>query len=183
MMITTQAFVAVGSNINPAVNVQAAIRALTLHTSIIAVSNVYYTEPEGPPGQPSFYNCVLEIRTASTPEALKTQVLRHIEADLGRRRTVDKFAPRTIDLDLIVYGDLVLDTPDLVLPDPQIRHRPFLAVPLSELAPDMKLPGTASSLAELAANLPSGGLRPLTAYTERLRSIVNDALHGRATPH
>jgi len=167
-----RAFVAVGSNIKPAANVRAALRAIALHAPIIAISTVYRTEPEGRPGQPSFYNCVVEIRTKMRPQELKSRVLRRIEADLGRRRTADKFAPRTIDLDLILYDDLVLDTGELVLPDPLIARRPFLAVPLSELAPDLKLPGTASTMAKLAAKLPLDKMRPLAAYTRRLRSEV-----------
>ncbi len=172
-------FVAVGSNIDPPVNVRAAIRGLALHTCIVAMSTVYRTEPEGRSGQPSFYNCVVEVRTEMRPQEFKFQVLRRIEADLGRQRTADKYAPRTIDLDLILYGDLVLVTSDLVLPDPQIAHRPFLAVPLSELAPDLKLPGTTSKMAELAAKLPSDKLRPLTAYTSRLRTDIKGAFHTR----
>lgn len=174
-MTMTRSFVAVGSNINPRENMRAAIRALALHTPIIAISTVYDTEPEGPPGQPAFYNCVVEIRTELHPHELKFQVLRRIEADLGRQRTADKYAPRSIDLDLILYGGLVLNTSDLVLPDPQIAHRPFLAVPLSELAPDLKLPGTTSKMAELAAKLPLDKLHPLAAYTERLRTDMKGA--------
>jgi 2-amino-4-hydroxy-6-hydroxymethyldihydropteridine diphosphokinase len=170
-----RAFVAVGSNINPPENVRAALRALALHTPIVAISTVYRTEPEGRSGQASFYNCVVEIRTEMRPHELKFRVLRRIEADLGRQRTADKNAPRTIDLDLILYGDLVLNTDDLVLPDPQVAHRPFLAVPLSELAPDLKLPGTTSKMAELAARLPSDKLCPLTAYTGRLRTEIKHA--------
>ena len=167
---------AVGSNINPAANVRAAIRALALHAPIVAISTVYRTEPEGRPGQPSFYNCVLEIRTEMRPQELKSQVLRRIEADLGRQRTADKYAPRTIDLDLILYGDLVLDTSGLVLPDPQIARRPFLAVPLSELAPGLKLPGSDSKVVELAAKLPLDTMHPLTAYTGRLRTEIKGSI-------
>lgn len=172
----TRAFVAVGSNIKPSLNVRAALRALALRAPIVAISTVYRTEPEGRPGQPSFYNCVVEIRTEMRPQKLKSQVLRRIEADLGRRRTADKYAPRTIDLDLILYGNLVMDTRELVLPDPQIARRPFLAVPMSELAPDLKLPGTTAKMAELAAKLPVDGMRPLAAYTGRLRTEINGSI-------
>jgi len=172
----TQAFVSVGSNINPSANVRAAIRALALHMPVIAISTVYRTDAEGPPGQPFFYNCVVEIRTETAPQSLKTLVLRRIESDLGRRRTADKYAPRTIDLDLILYGELVLDKSGLVLPDPHIAYRSFLAIPLSELAPELKLPGTASRIADLAANLPSNTIHPLAAYTKRLRTDIKGAM-------
>jgi len=175
----TRAFVAVGSNIRPSSNVRAAIRALALRTRIVAVSTVYRTEPLGRRGQKRFYNCVVEVRTVTPPEKLKSHVLRCIEADLGRRRTGDKCAARTIDLDLVLYGRRILNENGLVLPDPQIAQRPFLAVPLSELAPEMKLPGTNSRMTDLAAQLPTDKMRPLTAYTRRLRTEVNGIFHRK----
>ncbi len=167
-----RAFVAVGSNVNPALNVRAAIRALALQVQVNAISTMYRTEPEGRRDQPSFYNCVVEITTGLAPQFLKFQVLRGIEAELARQRTSDKDAPRTIDLDLILYDDLVLNTRGLVLPDPDIARRPFLAVPLNELAPGLVLPGTRTVVAELAADLPRVKMRPLRAYTKRLRQEI-----------
>jgi 2-amino-4-hydroxy-6-hydroxymethyldihydropteridine diphosphokinase len=137
---------------------------------IVAVSTIYQTEPEGRLEQPDFYNCVVEIKTEKTPEALKYQVLRRIEASLGRQRTSDKFAPRTIDLDLMLYDNLVLDTDSLVLPDPEIASRSFLAACLSELAPDLILPGTTSRVAELSACLPQDNMHALEYYTARIKS-------------
>ncbi len=168
----TRAFVSVGSNIDPATHVCAALRALASRVQVTAISTVYRTRSESRPDQPPFYNCVIEIRTGFSPQTLKFQVLRGIEAELGRRRTRDKNAPRTIDLDLILYGDLVLKTARLVLPDPDIVRRSFLALPLMELAPDLVLPGTQWRLAGLAARLPRIGLRPLLAYTRALRRDV-----------
>lgn len=166
-----QAFVSVGSNIHPRENMRAAILALAMQTEVVAVSTVYLTEPEGPAGQPSFFNCIVETMTQKGPDELKMQVLRRIETELGRRRSQDKYAPRTIDLDLVLYGDLVLKTGDLTIPDPGIGQKPFLAVPLSDLSPGLKLPGgDALTMAELAASFPSGKLRPLTAYTARLQA-------------
>ncbi len=166
----TRAFVAVGSNVRPARNVRAALRALASRVSLKAVSTVYRTKAEGRPGQPDFYNCVVELETDLSPQSLKSSVLRRIESDLGRRRTADKFAPRTIDLDLILYGELILNTQTLTLPDPQIPHRAFLAIPLTELAPDLKLPGTRVRIAKLASHLPQDRMRPLPGYTARLRA-------------
>ncbi len=167
-----RAFVAVGSNINPARNVRAAIRALAERVRVAAISTVYRTEPECRPGQPPFYNCVIEIETGLSPRTFKFQLLRGIEAALGRQRTADKDAPRTIDLDLLLYDDLVLNTSGLVLPDPDIARRPFLAIPLSELSPGLVLPGTLAPVAELAANMPPTGMRPRIAYTARLRREI-----------
>ena len=102
-----RAFVAIGSNIDAAANVRAAVRALALRMPVVAISTVYRTEPEERPEQPPFYNCVVEINAEIAPLELKFQVLRPIEEALERRRTSDKYAPRTIDLDLILYDDLV----------------------------------------------------------------------------
>lgn len=82
-----RAFVAFGSNINPAVNVSAALHALALRVCVIDVSTVYCTEPHGRSEQPPFYNCVVEIQTEMPAQELKSRVLRRIEDDLGRQRT------------------------------------------------------------------------------------------------
>lgn len=174
-----RAFIAVGSNISPEENVRAALLALARQEQIIAVSTIYRTKPEGRLDQPDFYNCVVEIKTEKTPEALKYQVLRRIEASLGRQRTSNKFAPRTIDLDLMLYDNLVLDTDGLVLPDPEIASRPFLAACLSELAPDLTLPGTTSQIAELFACLPKDNMHPLKDYTARIKRDLYFLERGR----
>ncbi len=171
----TRAFVGVGSNIEPEVNVRKAVHLLSLRTRILGVSTVYLTEPEGRPEQPPYYNCVVEIEASLPPAELKHAVLRQIEDELGRKRSEDKFAQRTIDLDLIVYGDLVLRTEDLMIPDPDILRRPFLALPLSELAPELKLPGSRLEVKEAAAALPRDKMKPLTGYTDMLRREI---LHG-----
>jgi len=170
-----RAFVSVGSNIKPAQNVRQAILRLALQTRIVAVSTVYCTGAVGRPEQPPYYNCVAEIETEAPPLVLKQQVLRRIEADLGRERGDDKYAPRTIDLDLVVYDDLVIETDDLTLPDPQIVRRPFLAIPLCELAPGLTLPGLNRSMEEVAAALPRNSMKPLENYTLHLRREIG---HG-----
>lgn len=170
-----QAFISVGSNVNPAENVRKAIGRLALQARVVGVSTVYCTEPVGRPEQPPYYNCVVEIETEAPPLELKHRVLQRIEADLGRKRSEDKYAPRTIDLDLVVYEDLVMETEDLTLPDPQILHRPFLAVPLRELAPRLTLPGMNRRMEEVAAGLPQGSMKPLENFTLLLR---RDIRHG-----
>jgi 2-amino-4-hydroxy-6-hydroxymethyldihydropteridine diphosphokinase len=171
----TRVFVSVGSNIEPEENVQKAVHLLSHRTRIRGISTVYFTEPEGRPEQPPYFNCVVEIETSLPPAELKHTVLRRIEDELGRKRGRDKYAARTIDLDLIVYGDLVLKTEDLTIPDPEIVRRPFLAVPLHELAPELKLPGSGLDMKEAVAALPRDKMRPLTAYTDILRRKI---LHG-----
>jgi len=166
-----RAFIAIGSNIDPPANVRAALQALTGIVKISAISTVYLSEAAGPPGQPDFYNCVVEIQTDRKPLDLKYEVLREIEARMGRRRTQDKYAPRPIDLDVIVYEDLVLNTNDISLPDPEILRRPFLAVPLAELDPDLVIPGIGIPVADAAAIFRKDLLQPLHSYTESLRDL------------
>ncbi len=168
-----RAFVALGSNINPGGNIITAVRVLSSQVQIVDISTVYCTEPEDRADQPSFYNCVVEVRTEMPARDLKFQVLRRIEDVLGRQRSSDKFAPRTIDLDLILFGDLVVNAGGLVLPDPDIARRAFLAIPLYELAPDLTLPGTALRIAELAAALPTDKMRPLADYTAQLKKTID----------
>lgn len=172
-----RAFIGIGSNIEPAENVRAAIRALARQTHLVGVSMVYLTGALGRPEQPPYYNCVAEIETELPPAEIKFGVLRDIESKLGRQRTVDKYAARTIDLDLIVYDDLVLDAEGIRLPDPDIPERPFLAIPLAELAPDMVLAGYGLRVGEIAARLPQDGMKPLQDYARLLREEL--ILHRR----
>jgi 2-amino-4-hydroxy-6-hydroxymethyldihydropteridine diphosphokinase len=167
--LKVRAFVALGSNIDPNRHIEAAVLALASQVQIVAVSTVYRTNAEERPEQPQFYNCVVEIRTEIPARNLKFQVLRPIEDALGRHRTSDKFAPRSIDLDLILYDDLVVNADGLVLPDPDIIRRPYLALPLSELAPDLTLPGTLLRIAEGASDLRAHKMQPLPDYTAQLR--------------
>ncbi len=169
-----RAFVSIGSNIDPGENVRKAVRLLARQVRVLGISTVYLTEPVERPEQTPYYNCVLEIETALSPLELKRKVLRRIEEQLGRKRSEDKFAARTIDLDLILYDDLVLKTEGLTLPDPEITGRPFLAVPLHELAPELVLPGSRVPIADIAAGMKRNTMKPLAAYTDMLRGEVRN---------
>ncbi len=174
----TRAYVSMGSNIDPETNIRLAVHRFRQEQdlSLRSISTVYRTEPLGRAGQPPYYNCVVEIETAIPPLDLKFRVLRGIEAALGRVRTDDKYAARTIDLDLIVYDDLAIAAEGLTLPDPDILLRPFLAIPLQELAPDLILPGSKISINEAAAAMPRDSMTPLDGFTDLLRK---DIAHGR----
>jgi 2-amino-4-hydroxy-6-hydroxymethyldihydropteridine diphosphokinase len=164
-----RAFISIGSNIDPESNVRDALLRLRSTARVKAVSTVYRTKPVGPPGQASFYNCVVEIETDIAPRDLKFGLLHRIERELGRTRGSDKFAARTIDLDLILYDDLVVTGEDLTLPAPDIAHRSFLAVPLHELDPELVLPGSGLRIGEAVVAQPRTGMLPLENYTERIR--------------
>jgi 2-amino-4-hydroxy-6-hydroxymethyldihydropteridine diphosphokinase len=148
------------------------LRRLAQETVVRAISTVYLTEPIDHPEQPLYYNCVVEIETELTPRELKPRVLRGIEQMLNRECNEDRYAARTIDLDLILYDDLVIDQTDLVLPDPDIVLRPFLAIPLHELAPGLVLPGSQRRISEVAFGLAVNNMKPLPDYTEELRKEI-----------
>jgi len=164
-----RAFIGIGSNIDPAENVRVAIRSLARQTRLVGISMVYCTDALDRPEQPPYYNCVVEIETEAPPSEVKRGVLHSIENSLGRKRSEDKYAPRTIDLDLIVYGDLVMDAEGIKLPAPEILERPFLAIPLFELAPNMVLAGYNQRIVEIASRLPQDRMKPLKGYTRLLR--------------
>jgi 2-amino-4-hydroxy-6-hydroxymethyldihydropteridine diphosphokinase len=168
-----RAFIGIGSNIDPAKNVRAAILSLGQQTRLIGVSMVYCTDAINRPEQPPYYNCVVEIETDAPPVRVKHGILRPIENELGRKRVRDKYAPRTIDLDLIVYDDLAMDTEGIKLPDQDILKRPFLAIPLFELAPDLVLAGYGLRIGDIVAKLPQGEMKPLENYSMLLRKEVS----------
>lgn len=170
--IPTDVFIAVGSNIEPEANVLAALELLQQHVRVIGVSTLYRTAPVGRPDQAAFINGVWRVATAMPPRTLKFDLLRAVEVQLGRVRTPDKYAPRTIDLDVVLYGSLVIDEPGLRIPDPDIRTRPFIAVPLLELDPHCVLPDTGEFLAAIVRPDDRDQLEPLPLLTDRLRRMV-----------
>lgn len=169
----SRAFIAAGSNIDPEKNIRSAVRLLGNHARVVDSSTFYRTEPLGRPDRPFYLNGVIEIETDMPPEKLKRDVLRRIERHLGRVRTPDRYAPRTIDLDLIAYDDIVMHTPELVLPHPDIAARPFVAVPLAELAPDLIFPGSTTSIRDIAASFSRAGMMPLDGFSQELRREIS----------
>ncbi len=134
--------------------IDAALAQLAAHPAIRVrtVSSLIETEPVGgPPGQPDYLNGAAEIETDLEPAALLAE-LKRIEHDLGRRQG-PRWGPRRIDLDILLYNRLVLDTPDLSIPHPRLRERRFVLEPLSGIAPDAIDPITGLTVRELAARL------------------------------
>jgi 2-amino-4-hydroxy-6-hydroxymethyldihydropteridine diphosphokinase len=168
----TRAFVGIGSNIEPMENVRCAIRLLDRQVPVVAISTFYRTEPHGLTGSPSFINGVVEIETEVPARDLKYGLLRPLEKELGRQRTSDPNAPRPIDLDLLVYGDQSIRSEELVLPDPDIAERPFLAIPLSELAPDLIPPGFGRTVRNIANLFDIAKMEPLDSFTDAIRKDI-----------
>ena len=171
-LMAEEAYIAVGSNIEPQDNILNALIALKTYVTITAISNFYRTSPVGKREQPEFINGVVKIKTNFKPRLLKFDVLRNIEKCLGRVRSIDKYTPRTIDLDLILYGSLVIDEPDFHLPDPIIRLYPFVAVPLLEIAPELMLPDTRTPLSTEPVIKLKGDLCLKSEFTARLQHRI-----------
>jgi 2-amino-4-hydroxy-6-hydroxymethyldihydropteridine diphosphokinase len=150
-------FVALGSNINSEHNLQEAVRRLASYCRLVAVSPVYETAPVGNTEQPNFLNAAALVETNLTAAELKVRVLQVIEGELGRVRTTEKNAPRTIDLDIALFDDQVFDLGPRHIPDPDILRYPHIAVPLADLAPTMRHPEDGRTLREIAQSLPASG--------------------------
>lgn len=154
------AFISIGSNIQPEKHLPLAVARLPRIGELVAFSTVYQTPAVGPTPQADFLNAAALLRTELPPDQIRRR-LRQIEAELGRQRTEDKYAPRTIDLDLALLGDQVMETTELTLPDPEILTHPHLAIPLAELAPNHIHPVTHERLQDIAERLrPNAELKP-----------------------
>jgi 2-amino-4-hydroxy-6-hydroxymethyldihydropteridine diphosphokinase len=137
----TTAYVALGSNLDdPARQVESALEELDRlpHTRVVKRSSLYRTAPVGYANQPDFINAVAQLETGLPAERLLEE-LQALEARHGRQRSFPN-APRTLDLDLLLYGRLVLKTERLTLPHPRMREREFVLAPLREIAPDVEVP-------------------------------------------
>jgi 2-amino-4-hydroxy-6-hydroxymethyldihydropteridine diphosphokinase len=152
LTLDEKAYIALGSNIEPEHNLIRAAQALKALGTILATSRVYRNPAIAPESQPDYLNAAVLLLTDLEPLALRLE-LRQIETELGRVRSADKYAPRTIDLDLCLYGRLVLETESMTLPDPDITSRAHLAVTLAELNPDYVLPTSDESLSSVALRL------------------------------
>ena len=145
------AFVGIGSNLGDReTHLRTALEALAAEEGIdaVAVSRLRETEPIGPVEQGPFLNGAVKVTTELPPRELLARLL-NIEERLGRVRG-ERFGPRTIDLDLLVYGDAIVDEPGLTLPHPRLHERRFALEPLAELAPALVVPGRGPVSALLA---------------------------------
>jgi len=159
--LMTECIIGLGANLNePAQQLTQALAQLTAHADIeLRVCSRFYTStPMGPHAQPDYVNAVAIIGTALAPLEL-LDALQHIEASQGRERTL-RWGPRTLDLDILFYGQLNIDSDRLTIPHPGVLEREFVIVPLAEIAPDFMLPNQITA-AQFAQAIDLKGLRPL----------------------
>ncbi|EGQ7996277.1 2-amino-4-hydroxy-6-hydroxymethyldihydropteridine diphosphokinase [Vibrio vulnificus] len=156
-MIT--AYIAIGSNLaDPVVQAKSAIEALKQlpKSRFLCVSQLYSSTPMGPQNQPDYINAVAAIETELTPLEL-LDCTQAIELEQGRVRKEERWGPRTLDLDIILYGDEVLDSERLTVPHYGMKEREFVLYPLAEIAPNLTLPD-GTELSQLLTIVDKNGL-------------------------
>lgn len=153
--MSTVVYLSIGSNVGKREeNLRGAINRLGPLGRIVAVSSFYETEPVEVADQAWFLNCMVALETLQPPEALMTKLL-EIEREMGRKR-IQKKGPRTIDLDIVLFGREIVNSPGLTIPHPAMHQRRFVLEPLVEIAPDAQHPVLKKTAQELLETLPSG---------------------------
>lgn len=148
-------YLSLGSNVGDrAGQIGEAISRLEATGSVVAVSSLYETEPVDLTDQPWFLNCAVALETTLLPKPLMAALLR-IEREMGRQRTPKK-GPRTIDIDILLFDDVVMDSPEVTIPHPAMHQRRFVLEPMAEIAPNARHPVMKKTIRELLAALPAG---------------------------
>jgi len=160
------AYIAIGSNIAPERNIPAAVAGICHLGQLDAISTFYSTPPIGRDDQPRYANGVVRVQTELDPKAIRA-ALRGIEAALGRARSSDKFAARTIDLDLVLYGQAIVEP--LNIPDPHIYDRPFLAIPIAQIDAELIVPDSHRSISKIAEMMEVAELIPMDTMPSLIR--------------
>ena len=148
-------YLSLGSNVGDrAANLRTAIKRVSSLGDVMAVSSFYETEPVEFAAQPRFLNCAVEVDTEKMPKQLLAGIL-DIEREMGRRR-VQKKGPRTLDIDILLFGNSIIQTKGLTIPHPAMHERRFVLEPLAEIAPEARHPVIKRTVRELRDALPPG---------------------------
>jgi 2-amino-4-hydroxy-6-hydroxymethyldihydropteridine diphosphokinase len=149
------AYLSLGSNLGDREqHLSDAIRRLEAAGHVVSVSSFYETEPVEFTRQPWFLNCAVALETAKMPKQLMASIL-GIERDMGRRR-IQKKGPRTIDIDILLFGNAIVESSELTIPHPAMHQRRFVLEPLAEIAPEARHPVLKKKVRELLEALPAG---------------------------
>jgi len=158
----TRVYIGLGSNLaTPLEQLHSALATLAAlaHTTLVAQSSFYASDPLGPADQPRYVNAVAALDTTLSPLTL-LDALQAIELEQGRTRKAERWGPRTLDLDILLFGNQQLDTPRLTVPHYHMHARAFVLYPLAEIAPTLRLPD-GRALSELLDSCPFVGLEQL----------------------
>jgi 2-amino-4-hydroxy-6-hydroxymethyldihydropteridine diphosphokinase len=167
------AYLSLGSNLDDrAANLNIAITGLAELGRVEIASSLYETEPVGFAAQPWFLNCAVKLSTEKMPKQLLSGVL-DLERQMGRRR-LEKKGPRIIDIDILLFGNSIIDTKELVVPHPAMHQRRFVLEPLVEIAPEVRHPVFKRTVRELRDALPPG---------QPVRRVENSSLRVNADDH
>jgi len=148
-------YLSLGSNVGDRqAQLQDARARLATVGRVVAESSLYETEPVELTQQPWFLNCALALETSKTPQQLMAAILR-VEEEMGRRR-MQKKGPRSIDIDILLFGDTIINSPELTIPHPAMQQRRFVLEPLAEIAPEVLDPVLKKTIRELRDELPPG---------------------------
>ncbi|MCX7089118.1 MAG: 2-amino-4-hydroxy-6-hydroxymethyldihydropteridine diphosphokinase [Methylococcales bacterium] len=161
---TVLAYIGLGSNLQqPVLQIQSARAAIAALAGVVevALSSLVQTPPMGPQDQPHYVNAVMAINTTLAPLDLLHH-LQHIENEQGRVRQAQRWVARTLDLDLLLYGEQHIQLPDLIVPHTGLHQRAFVLYPLAQIAPDLTIVGL-GPIAQLIEQCPLDGLEWMTA--------------------
>ena len=170
-------YLGLGTNLGDRLaNLRMALARLQTLARLEEVSSLYETQPQGVSDQPLFLNAVCRVSTGLEPQAL-LRFLKNVERETGRQPGGERWGPRPIDLDILLYDDRVLDAPELTVPHPRLAERAFVLVPLCELAPELRHPLLGKTMEELLASLGEKGVKK-TAPRGWEKSEGNEGIAG-----
>jgi 2-amino-4-hydroxy-6-hydroxymethyldihydropteridine diphosphokinase len=158
----TLAYIGLGANLGqPEVQLRSAFSALDAlaHTHLQACSRLWRSPAWGPQPQPDYCNAAACVETTLTPRAILVELL-GIERAHGRVRGSERYGPRTLDLDLLLYDEACIDEADLQVPHPRLAERAFVLLPLAEIAAQLRVPGADASVSELLARVDTSACQP-----------------------